>query len=109
MMWNGYGTHGGGWMVLFALLLLGGLVLIGVVSIRLLGNGQPPASRGQLPGEHASGARSATGSPGEPGGPGGPGTVRSAARQILDDRYARGELTTQEYQERVQALAHSGS
>jgi putative membrane protein len=29
---------------------------------------------------------------------------RSAARQILDERFARGELTTEEYAERLRAL-----
>lgn len=36
------------------------------------------------------------------GGPTGAG--RSAARRLLDERYARGELTSEEYQERVRTL-----
>ncbi|MFP3901912.1 MAG: SHOCT domain-containing protein [Acidimicrobiia bacterium] len=35
----------------------------------------------------------------------GPGRAgRSRAREILDERYARGELTTEEYQERLERL-----
>jgi putative membrane protein len=29
---------------------------------------------------------------------------RSRARQVLDERYARGEITTEEYRERLRAL-----
>jgi len=32
------------------------------------------------------------------------GTGSAAARQILDERYARGELATEEYRERVHTL-----
>ncbi len=37
-------------------------------------------------------------------GAGGERTRHSAARRILDERYARGELDTKEYRERVQTL-----
>ena len=33
---------------------------------------------------------------------------RSRAREVLDERYARGELTTQEYRERLQAIGEGG-
>ena len=33
-------------------------------------------------------------------------TGRSPARAILDERYARGELTAEEYRERLQVLGH---
>lgn len=37
-------------------------------------------------------------------GPAGPAPAPAPARQILDERYARGELDTQEYRERLQVL-----
>lgn len=75
---------------LFAALLIGGLVLLVVVGVRVLlssaarpepmetGDSPSPASRTS--------------------------TSRSEARRILDERYARGELTTAEYRERVETL-----
>lgn len=36
--------------------------------------------------------------------PGGTGGGRGRARDILDERYARGELSTEEYRERLEAL-----
>ena len=41
------------------------------------------------------------------GGQQGPGARpgRSRARQLLDERYARGEITTEEYRERLRELA----
>lgn len=68
---------GGFW--LFWLLIIIGVALIVVLLVRLL------ASR-------------------YGGGPRPAGTGRSAARRLLDGRYARGELSTEEYQERLQAL-----
>ncbi|MBC7762305.1 MAG: SHOCT domain-containing protein, partial [Candidatus Saccharibacteria bacterium] len=32
----------------------------------------------------------------------------SEARRLLDERYARGELSTEEYQERLRVLGQSG-
>jgi putative membrane protein len=37
-------------------------------------------------------------------GPAGPGPDRSAARQLLDERYARGELTDEQYRQQVAEL-----
>lgn len=34
----------------------------------------------------------------------GPGTGRTRAQEILDERYARGELTDEEYQDRLRQL-----
>jgi putative membrane protein len=75
---------GMGWMWLFWLLLVLGVVLLVVVSVRALGGGVtgPTADKRDV------GAR--------------PG--RSRARQLLDERYARGEITTEEYRERLSAL-----
>ena len=86
MMGDGFGM---GWGWLFGLLLLVGLGLLIVLAVRALGGGisrdtrdreAPPRDRG-----------SAQPAPGR-------------AREILDERYARGELTTEEYRERLKIL-----
>jgi len=78
------GLGGGrGWMWVFWLLLLVGLVLLVVVAVRALGGG---ITRG-------SGATNGERRP-----------VHGRAREILDERYARGELTTDEYRERLHQL-----
>ena len=70
-------------MWVFWLLLVVGLLLLAVVAVRALGGG---VTRGG--GEaRAAGVQ-----------------MRSRARQVLDERYARGELTTEEYRERLQVL-----
>ena len=81
MMGNGFG---GGGMWLFAVLTVAGLTLLVIVAVRVFGAG---VSR-------SASTRDA------------PGTTppRNRARQILDERYARGELTTEEYRGRLQAL-----
>lgn len=74
---DGWGPMGaGGWMWLWGLLLLIGIIVLIVVGILALTRG---------------------GSSRDGGG-------RSRAREILDERYARGELTTEEYRERLQEL-----
>lgn len=84
-MMNGYGTSGGvggGW--LWWALIAVGVILIIVLIVRW-----------------ASGRRSEV----PPTGKIGPAVeVRSEARRILDGRYARGELDTAEYAERVRSL-----
>jgi putative membrane protein len=80
-MGYGYGM-GGMWLWwLFGLLLVVGLVLLAVLVIRTLAGGE--SSR----------------SPSAPGPP-----ASSRARKILDERYARGEVSTEEYQERLRTL-----
>jgi putative membrane protein len=80
----GYG-FGGVWMWLFGLLVLLGVALLVVVAVRAFGGGiSGPASPDD--------ARDTT------------PPRQSRAREILDERYARGELTTEEYRERLQAL-----
>lgn len=73
---------GMGWMWLFWLLLIIGVVLLVVVAARVLGGGvtRGDGGDGRAPGE------------------------RSRARQVLDERYARGEIATEEYQERLRVL-----
>lgn len=73
---------GTGWMWLFWLLLIIGVVLLAVVTVRALGGG---ITRGDGRDDRV---------PGE----------QSRARQVLDERYARGEISTEEYQERLRVL-----
>jgi putative membrane protein len=78
---SGFGM---GWMWLFWLLLVLGVVLLTVVAIRAAGGG---VTR-RTPDQRGAGA--------QPG--------RSRARELLDERYARGDITTEEYRERLSAL-----
>jgi putative membrane protein len=81
MMDSGVGM---GWMWLFWLLLVLGLVLLVVVAVRAASGGVT------RPGTERRGAAAPPG--------------RSRAREVLDERYARGEITTEEYRERLSAL-----
>jgi putative membrane protein len=82
MMGSGFG---GGGMWLFAVLTVAGLTLLVIVAVRVFGAG---VSR-------SAWTRDAPGTTPPP---------RNRVRQILDERYARGELTTEEYRGRLQAL-----
>jgi putative membrane protein len=73
---------GMGWMWLFWLLLIIGVVLLAVVAVRAFGGGVTRSGDGQ----------------------GGVPPEQSRARQVLDERYARGEISTEEYQERLRVL-----
>lgn len=87
----GYGDDGGGsWMMwgFGALLMIGVLVLIGVAAWAII----------TATGRAHAGPAAADPATADAGG-------RSRTRQILDERYARGELTTDEYTERVHNLA----
>lgn len=68
-----------GWMWVFWILLIVGVILLIVLLARLAGGGL----------ERRNGSRYAGG---------------SRAREILQERYARGELTTEEYRERLRIL-----
>lgn len=81
MMW-GYPMNMA-WMWLWGLLLLVGIALLVLVAVRMFSGG----------GSHG-------GTPGQPG----PYTGRSRARQILDERFARGELTAEQYREQLKVL-----
>ncbi len=78
MMVGGLGM-GGGW--LFGALVAVGIVLLIVLLVRFLGGGVTRDGRGEQ----------------DARGPG-------SARQLLDERYARGDLTTEEYRERIRVL-----
>lgn len=83
----GYGSGLGGGMI-FALLMMVGVILLGVVLVRVMGGGLRS-------GDGGTDGPSAT-SPG------------ASARRLLDERYARGELNTEEYQERLRVLGQRG-
>lgn len=75
-----------GWSWLFGLLTLVGIVLLVVLAVRVFSGG---SGRG--------GGSDATG----------PAQGQSRARQILDERYAKGELTAEQYREQVQVLGEN--
>jgi putative membrane protein len=77
---------GMGWLWLFWLLVVAGVVVLVVVAVRAVGGG---VSRG----DEANGRTS---------------QGRSRARQVLDERYARGEIATEEYRERLRELGEDG-
>ena len=92
MMYGGYGAMGmlvGG---LFGLAALAGLIVL-IIFVARKGSGTylvPPAA---TPTAAAHAAH--------------PNPAPATPRQILDERYARGELTTEEYQERLKNLGLS--
>ncbi len=73
-------------MWLFALLALAGITLLVILVVRLLGGG---LNRGRPTDDGVHG----DGTPG-----------RSRARQLLDERFARGELTVEDYREHLRVL-----
>jgi putative membrane protein len=81
MMW-GYGMNTG-WMWLWGPLLLVGIVSLVLVGVRLFAGGR---SHGSLP------------------GPASPYSGRSRARLILDERFARGDLSAEQYREQLRVL-----
>ena len=101
--WDGLGL-----MWLWGLLLLVGIAVLVLLAVRLFTGG---TSRG---GPAQSGGAGPYGTPpygpppyGPPGTPpGGPGTPggKSRARLILDERFARGELTAEQYRENLKVL-----
>jgi putative membrane protein len=93
MMW-GYGGGGMGWTWIFGLLTLISIALLVLLAVRLFAGG--------IGGE----GRNAPPAAGPPPGAGTSG--RSRARQILDERFAKGELTAEQYREQVQVLGEGG-
>lgn len=90
-MWGNYGMGFMWWLWPIGLLLLAGVVLLTILTVRAFspGNGHRD-SGGQRPVESY---------PVESHRP-----ARSAARQLLDERFARGELDSEEYRHRIQVL-----
>jgi len=76
MCGSAWGSVMGAWLWAWPVLVLIGLVLLGVVAYALMRGGRSQA----LP------------------------PARSAARDILDERYARGEIESEEYHQRVTGL-----
>lgn len=84
MMW-GYGGNFG-WMWLLGILLLVGIALLVLVAVRVFsGGGGRPSWYGEAPG--AGGTQG-----------------RTRARDILDERFAKGELTAEQYREQLRVL-----
>lgn len=81
-MMNGGGMGGMGLMWIFGLLVLVGVIVLIVVLVKAL-SGRSPNTAG-----HGNNR----------------GTGPGQARQILEERYAHGELSTEEYRERLRIL-----
>nr|WP_024288381.1 SHOCT domain-containing protein [Cellulomonas sp. KRMCY2] len=84
MMWNGYGMGPGMWLLW--LLVLAGVVVLVVVLVRLASGGGTSSGGGSGHGGTTSGP---------------PAGGVSRARAILEERYARGEIDSTEFQERL--------
>jgi len=85
MYWNDHGMNGWGWgLMTFSMLLFWGLIIVGIVAL--------VRYAGRAPQHH----------------PAVPPTVRPPERpdpeHLLAERYARGEIDTDEYQHRLEAL-----
>ena len=77
--WDGHmGWGGGWWMMIFGTLMMAGFVVLVVLLVRSLAPGAGAQGLGADP--------------------------MATARQILADRFARGELSATEYHERVDQL-----
>lgn len=97
MMW-GYG-QGMWWMWLWGPLLLIGIALLVLLAVWVSRGGTRQSGLSGQPGQH--------GQPGQgpyppPNGPYPP--PNSNARAILDERFARGELTADQYREHIRVL-----
>lgn len=91
MMWGWGYVPNMGWMWLWGLLMLVDAGLLVLLAVRMFSGGP---GRGGPPG---------FGGPG-PGTPGGPSQARSSARLILDERFAKGELTEEQYRQHLKVL-----
>ncbi|WP_026821231.1 SHOCT domain-containing protein [Arthrobacter castelli] len=87
-MMNGGGMGGMGLMWIFGLLALVGVIALVVVLVKTF-----------------TGTTSNTGASGHSTGR---GVGSDRARDILEERYARGELSTEEYRERLRTLEGDG-
>jgi len=96
--WDGFGM-----MWLWGLLLLVGIAVLVLLAVRLFTGGTSRGGPGQSGGSGPYGAPP-FGPPGTPpGGTGFPGG-KSQARLILEERFARGELTAEQYRENLKVL-----
>lgn len=82
MMWNNGMGGGMGLMLLFWTLLVVGAIVLGVVLVKVL-TSRSGTAPGSVPPLAAGSHR---------------------AREILQERYARGEISTEEYRERLNTL-----
>jgi putative membrane protein len=96
------GRYGDGFglMWLWGLLLLVGIAVLVLLAVRLFTGG---TSRGG-PGQSGSYGAPPYGPPGTPPGGTGFSGGKSQARLILDERFARGELTAEQYRENLKVL-----
>lgn len=85
MIWDTGMGAGMGWMWLFWILLIVGTVVLVVVLVKAFTGGSTDGSR-------QGGSAPAT------------GALPRRSRQILEERYARGEISTEEYNERLRTL-----
>lgn len=85
---NGWAGFGVAWM--FGVLILAAVALLVVLVVRSFSVPGPPQGPNQPPNQ----------TPGASTGGGAPGR----ARDILDERFARGELDEQEYRDRLRIL-----
>ncbi|MEC5191221.1 MULTISPECIES: SHOCT domain-containing protein [unclassified Arthrobacter] len=93
----GYYGNGIGWMWLWGVLLLVGIAALVLLTVRLI------AGRGG-PGQPGHYGTTQYGPPGNsPAGPGYQGG-KSQARLILEERFARGEVTAEQYREGLKVL-----
>lgn len=95
MMW-GYGFEVG-WMWLWGVFLLAGIAVLVILAIRLLTGGMshggpPPGPPAQVPPAQFPPAQVP------------PAQGRSQARLILDERFARGEVSAEQYRESLKVL-----
>ncbi|MEJ7704390.1 MAG: SHOCT domain-containing protein [Geodermatophilaceae bacterium] len=91
-MWNGTGMGGMSGFWLFGLLLVIGVTLLVVLAVRSWGGGisrDPGTGTGRSP-------RAGKGRQGQ-----------TRARDVLQERYARGEVSTEDYRERLQTLGEN--
>lgn len=95
----GYGSGMGMWG--FGLLLVVGVGLLVALAVRARGGG---VTRGPRVGPSGP-PRDATGTEQPQDAP---APERGQARELLDEQYARGEVSTEEYHERLQNLSGSG-
>ncbi len=92
MMWGYGGGMGWGWV--FGLLALVGIVLLIVLTVRLFAGGI----------DRGGNVRRDVPPTGPPTTYPAPTPERSRARLILDERFATGELTAEQYREQLQVL-----